>query len=229
MIEKIVQLMDIIVLITKGDYMVKYRLFIFIFFVMILCGCDCSYKLKIDDNNINENISINVIGLKDSENIINKDYYPFHNNLDIIYSKDILNKDNGSYLNLQYNYKPDDFINSVAFCDCFENRNYENNDKYYYFKMSNLIECYYGFDYDIVIETKNKVSYSNADNTQGDLYIWHVTDKNRDKILIEIKILKGQYRSFDILIIICSLLFVIVAGILIYILYKKKRNSCNEI
>lgn len=226
MIEKIVQLMDIIVLIIKGDFM---RRIIFLLFLVLLCGCTGSYKLVIDDNILKENIYVNVTGLNDYSNIISKDYYPFHNNLDIIYKKDIVNKNNSTYLNLEYEYKPEEFINSVSYSDCFYNRTYENNKDYYYIKMNNLMECYYGFDYDIIIETKNKVSYNNADKVSGNSYIWHVNEKNKNKVLIEIKVLKGKYKSTDNIFIFIFIGFVISIALLFYILYKKKSETRNEI
>ena len=222
MIEKVVQLMDIIVLIINGDYMRRY-IFIFLIILILLCGCDGSYKLIIDDNNLKENISISVSDLSDSNNIVNKDYNPFHNNLDIIYKKDIVNKNNNIYLNLKYNYQPEEFINSVAYSDCFYNRTYENTDEYYYIKMNKLVECYYGFDYDIIIETKNKVSYNNADKVNGNSYIWHVNEKNKDNILVEIKVLKGKYKSSENYFIIVCLLFILILLTLIYLIYRKKK------
>ena len=207
----------------------KIKLFIIIICLLILCGCNSSYNLTIDDDIFSEEINLDISNL--SNNITDNSFYPFHNNFDVLYDKNIYSENNYTFLNLKYNFTPSNFINSTAYSDCFLDRKFENNDDYYYFKMYKMIECYYGEDYDINIKTNNKVLYNNADSVKNNVYTWHVNSNNKDDLLIEIKISKYKSNNDKVhnYLLIGIAIVVIVIAIFFFELYNKKKKSRNEI
>ena len=222
--------MDIIDLIINGGFMYKLKLFFIIFIVIFLCGCNSSYNLTIDEDKFIEDIELDVSNLS-NRNIINNNFYPLHKNFDVLYDKNVYNEDNYSFLNLKYSYSPDEFLNSTAYSDCFSDRTFENTDDYFYFKMYKLVECYYGDDYDINIITKNKVIYNNADEVKGNTYTWHVTEDNKDSLLIEIKILKNKYSDDSVYnYLLIGIAIVIIVMVLYFLkVYKNRQLTKDDI
>ena len=197
-----------------------------IFLILLFSGCKGSYNLYIDDNSFREDIKIDTTNL--SSDIIDKDYYPFNYNFSKVFERKIIKDSDVSILDLKYKYSFDEFLNSTSYNSCFADRKYENNKDYYYIYLSDFVECYYGQDYDINIITKNKVLLNNADSVNGNTYTWHVTEENKDKLLIEIKIAKGE-KSFDNSIILYILFGIIVLFIIFAIRwFIKKRSSRND-
>lgn len=201
--------------------------FIFCIIVILLfSGCNGSYNLYIDDKGISEDIYIDTSNL--SNDIINKDYYPFNYDFTKVFDRKISNVDGISILNLKYKYSFDEFLNSTAYNTCFSNRKYENTNDFYYINLNHLVECFYGQEFDINIITKNKVLMNNADSAKGNTYTWHVTEDNKDDLSIEIKIAKGQ-KAFDNSIIV-YVLFGIIVVIIIFTIrwFINKRKVRND-
>lgn len=199
----------------------KFNLFIVIFVVLFLFGCDSYYNLTIDDDKFIEEINIQI-----DNSYLNRDFYPFHNNTNVLYNKELIQNDNNNYVKLSYSYSPNEFLSSTAYSDCFSDRLFENNEDYYHIKMYKLMECYYGEDYVINIKTDNKVIYNNADSVKNNVYSWYVNDDNKDNLLIEIKIskkLKNKNSNF-IAYIICGVIVIT----LLYFVIKYKRDSNNK-
>ncbi len=207
----------------------KFKYILFIFIIICVCGCNSSYNLYFTDDKIEENILINVDSL-DDKGILNRDFYPIHNNVDIVYEKKYVDNKDGSFLNLKYSFLPNEFLNSSSFGDCFLDRTFENNDDYYYLKMSNLAECYYGEGYDINIKTNNKVSLNNADEVNGNTYTWHVNSVNKNNLSIEIRIEKGIKNNTGLsnIIIFSSLFIILFICISIFLVYKKRQSSKDK-
>ena len=204
----------------------KFKFVILLVIMFILSGCNGSYNLYIDNNYFSEDIKIDTLNL--SSDIINRNYYPFNYDLTKVYERKNI-KDNGiSILNLRYKYSFEEFLNSTAYITCFLNRKYENNKDYYYIYLNDLVECYYGQDFDINIITKNKVLMNNADSVNGNTYTWHVTEKNKDNLTIEIKIAKGKLAN-DYSYITYILFGIIVLGVIIVIRkFMNKKEIRNE-
>lgn len=207
--------------------MLKLKFCFFTVLLLVLCGCNSSYNLNIKDNDISENIILDLNNL-DNGDYLNRDYYPFHNNLGLFYKKEVINNNDGNFLSLNYDYSSSEFANSFVISDCFQERTYENEDNYIYIKLKNLSECFYGDSFDINIKTDNVVTINNADSINDNVYTWHVTTENRNDLLVEFKISKGQYvdnsSNYIFIIFVFCLLVIIFISINLYKRYKFRNK-----
>ena len=159
------------------------------------------------------------------------------------------NKKNGigtNYINFQYQYDIEKFENNMFARNCFKHITImkKKNGKSRYGSLllstSNKLLCmdsYSNLDsVDIIISSKYKLMETNADETNDRKYIWHfdrnnyqnkyiyllLNTKKRDLTFCE-RCLEGQY--FNVFTVV--LLLLSVAGIVIFVLYKKgiQRNK----
>ena len=196
--------------------------------VFILCGCTNEYTLTISDKEIKEEINVTIDNSIENKELLKFNYYPLHGNQIDTYKKEI--EENGNYLNvkLEYTYDSEEFGNADSLNQCFENKVVElNNKDYYYFKLSDMNHCVSTDDININIVTKNKVLLHNADSVKGNKYTWHVTSENFDDFVLEIKIAKGSDNST--IIVIATIVLIIVVGLIVYFVYKKRQGNRNDI
>lgn len=216
------------------------KIIILLFLIFLVTGCSSQYNLYISNDNIEENIVLKIekpvidnslnsfVEVDDRVTpFVNGNQYPFYNNYDIVYDKNVIDDNNFYYVTFNYKYKDFDFSNSYLLNSCFEKHIY-SYDKYYYFRLSGQFSCLYSSSMDINIKSDNKVIYNNADEVNKNVYTWHINSQNVSDVLIEMKIDKNN-DSFYLKIFFVGLFIVII--VLLFFLFKflKKTKSCNSI
>ena len=209
---------------------IKYIILLFLFLTLV--GCKQEYNLVVTDTSITEEFKITVDNNEDNLKRLNVKQYPLHANNDILYNKKITK--NGKIISAIFNYfyKPYDFVNANSFNQCFKNKKViVDDEKYYEFNFSDMMDCMYNYNMNINIITKNKVVSHNADKVKGNKYTWYLTDDNKDKFSIEIKIEKGTAKNileqYKILtyVVVGIVSFGIILGVFIVIKKIRKNNK----
>lgn len=172
--------------------------FIIIFcLVLFITGCTGQYNVTINKDTIEEEISAKMEKTDQYNMIINNDFYPLHSNFSKIYSKKVNTDGDLIDLNAKYTYTYDDFANANSFNQCFDDKTVDiySND-YYYIHLTKFTNCVFSANFDINIKSIYKVVSSNADEVKNNVYTWHVTEDNKDKLDVEIKFDRKKVNSF---------------------------------
>lgn len=209
--------------------------------IILLTGCNSEYNLEINDGIFKETIvsdiypdskkTISVEGIEDDDQItpfIEMEQHPFTNDNNIIYDKKIETIDNYQRVTLTYNYQEDEFANSKAINNCFENHNYSYDDKYT-IELSGTFYCLYTDYIDINIKTDYKVLENNADEVNENIYTWHINRQNLDNVSLKIILDKKSIRStfsFNNLVMPIIIIFILLTFVISYIIFRKiKQNN----
>lgn len=214
---------------------------IFVFLCLfILSGCTSIYELKIEGNEFNETITTYIYPgdreydmslFEDTldygdriEAFINRDSYPFFENYDIIYDKNIEKIENYEKVQLKYKYTAEEFKKSNAINLCFHNFDFEEEEDKYIINLSGYFYCLYNNEsLDIIIETKNKVFENNANEVDGNKYIWHINQENYKDI--DIKINMSNKKSNTLLYLITIAICLAMILFIISLIIKRRKES----
>ena len=233
--------------------------FKYLFCILLICficsGCSVTYNLDIDDNlNLDEHISM--VSDNDSES---KRFADYKYNLPINYDADNPNvfenvvdgvdyyeiKKNADNSTMDFNYKYNikKFNNNVFARSCYQSvsimNNYNQVDKRNELLLSTSKEflCFDSYDnldsVTVKIHTSRKVYDNNANSVKGNDYIWNINRENYKDATIYMAIdsdkvdNKVSFIEKHILLILIGLL--IIAGIVLFIILRKRSEQKNEI
>lgn len=218
----------------------KYKFIFSLCFILILCGCSATYEINIKDNKISENLKIietNKFLFDDksnSEMSIRESFYSLVNDDEEFSYKDYSIESLNTDEQLGINYKKNDvgaFKDLSMLAQCYKTPMINVKDNAIYIDTGTRFTCY---DYyknieniQVVINTNHKVLYSNADEENGNRYVWNF-DKDSDmRIEIAYKNKKNIVvdKILPTIIIIVSLLVLLV---FIYIVINKNKKN-NDI
>ena len=160
--------------------------FVLLILLMLLCGCTTNYRLEIKNDSFKEHIefyregNINEEVEEFDENGVEYDD-PFPTSIDQDiealksknYKKTIKSTNDGTLVTLDYTYGENEFSNARSISSCFSNSEFSHKDKYY-IHLSGTFYCRYSNEVKIEIYTKNKVLSNNADEINGNSYIWYI-------------------------------------------------------
>ena len=220
---------------------------IMIIVLLILSGCSNEYNLTIENGKFKEEINIvipksmhqkydSVEGEKNPETYVEEDdqLTPFLNNEQYAvgnkkYNKKVTEDNDNYYVDLSYDYTPEEFENGRVLSGCFEDVKYEYNDDYYLINLSGRFYCLYGKETVINIKTSNIVEDNNSNKVKGDTYTWTINNDNVNDVDISIKVLKKtKVEKYTLIIlIVASVVALISLSLFIYqkITNRKKNNE----
>lgn len=217
----------------------KKILFSTICLIFLLTGCNSQYNLEINNGTFKETIvsdiypdskkSLSVEGIEEDDQItpfLEMDQYPFSNDNNIVYSKTIEMIDDYQRVTLKYKYNENEFENSKAINNCFENYRYFHDDKYI-IELSGTFYCLYTDSLDINIKTDYKVLENNADDVNNNIYTWHINRENLDDVSLRIVLDKSSMSHVNDLLIFIIIIFIILIFVISYIMFRKikQKNS----
>lgn len=219
----------------------KFRKILILIILVLLCGCSNEYTLKISNDKFKENINITIpksmIPVLTQEQIdagieIDDQVTPFVEGKtaslitnDKFYKKKSIEYDDYFNVQMDYTYNENEFKDANSINLCFEYPELDFSESYY-INLQGSFYCLYADSVDIKIETSNKVHFNNADEIQGNTYIWHIDESNSDYVDIKIEVDKGISTSTIFLIIVSCILIIAVAfvGYKFYIRNKEKNT-----
>lgn len=182
------------------------KLFLTILITMLITGCKAKVLIKIDGTHIEENLYY----LKEKSQLIDNDInVTFYNDakpyLDIKGTVEGFSiepiesyNENESAIRMFNNYESfEQFSNSLLLTSCYDlYKISKENENYYNITTSDRFTCFEKYkeldNVELVIETNNDVSYSNADKVENNKYIWNITRTNSENKKISITISKKQ-------------------------------------
>ena len=217
------------------------KLFVTILIVILVTGCKAKVLIKIDGTNIEENLYY----LKEKSQLLNNDIsMTFYNDakpyLDVkgtvegFRVEPIENyNDNTSTMRLYNNYESfEQFSNSLLLEGCYDlYKISKENENYYNITTSDKFTCFERYkeldNVELIIETNNDVSYSNADKREDNRYIWNINKNNSNNKKISITISKNtntkQKIEYEKILIGIGIVTGVLLLVIIFIYIKHKR------
>ena len=221
--------------------------------IFLLSGCSVTYDLEISSNGIDETISISSI-LVDNNNYFIPAFYDsipddvfdvdVNQKIDgVLYYETVKGSDN---IKFSYEFSRDEFIDSNVinmFYSSFNHNKYDydmDGEEDYYMLVA--AGDFFAFDLynqltDITIRIKNnyEVISSNAEQVDGNVYIWNFTPGdnyeinmiyNPDKIIDNRNFFVKLFDKFSLVFI---GIFLLIIGYIVYYLFKKYSDRKNEV
>lgn len=222
----------------------KKKVFFMFVFIIILTGCSAEYNIEFSNESIKENTKITILDsdipkddpvleIEADDRItpfINSDQYPFYDNEEIKYKKDVNKSGDTTTINLDYEFTHEEYLKSNVYNSCFEEKNFDKKGDNYYLSFSGSFYCLYGDSITINVKTNNKVIENNADKVNGNTYTWVINKDNVQDVNINMVISKDS-AIVEKVVIFIVIGVVIVLAIAAYVVYQKikNRDSVNEI
>lgn len=234
----------------------KVKNLIFILVVVTsLSGCTATYNLDISSNNFSESLNISSSSINISTyfapayyNSISYDEYDVDVNQKIdgiIYYNSTFDSSN---VNFDYKFTNKDFSRSNianTFYSFFVFKKYDYNDDgkedYYLLSTSNEFLAFdlYNQLTEVTIKIKNnhEVISNNADEIDGNTYIWYLTPNNISSInmvynpdvIIDNRTFFQKLKDGDYTNIFTISILLFILGLIIYFILKKKGDSRNKV
>ena len=218
----------------------------FLIILFCLTGCTSSYNIKISSGKINESVTSVINGSELSAPymwyynsnyspddpltpFIKNEQYPFVNDFNTVYEKDVKEEYDNYVVTLKYDYTYDEYKKSRAY-NCFENGKFDLKDDLYTIEMGGHFYCLYSDEVAINIETNNKVIKNNADSVNGNIYTWVINSSNLNNknIILSFKESKKIFNLNDPMTrFTIALILLVVIGFTIYlfVINKFKKNN----
>ena len=221
--------------------------------IFLLSGCSVTYDLEISSNGIDETISISSI-LVDNNNYFIPAFYDsipddvfdvdVNQKIDgVLYYETVKGSDN---IKFSYEFSRDEFIDSNVinmFYSSFNHNKYDYNmdgeEDYYMLVAAGDFSAFnlYNQLTDITIRIKNnyEVISSNAEQIDGNVYIWNFTPGDNYEINMIYnpdRVIDNRnffVKLFDKISIVFIGIFLLGVGYIIYYLFKKYSDKKNEV
>jgi len=232
----------------------KVKVILLSVFVLLICsGCSVEYNLDIDKGlKLNESVTIETFNNEEKMKIKDyNSYLPIDINADD-YSVYQEKKDGVEYYNFtkdnnkimfDYLYDVDKFNNNVFARTCYEyvtvmenyNKEEERNELILSTSKEFLCFKYYDSLENVVvkIKTTRDVYSNNADNVEGNTYIWNINKANKEDATINL-VIDGNVTVEKLSFWERNLLFLISVGVfilggVIYLVMKKRSEKVDKI
>ena len=181
------------------------KLFLTMLMVILITGCKSKVLIKIDGTYIEENLYY----LKEKSQLMDNDinvtfyneakpYLGMKGTVEGFRLEPLDNyNENESAIRMYNTYESfEQFSNSILLKSCYDlYKISKENDNSYNITTSDRFTCFERYkkldNVELVIETNNDVSYSNADKVEKNKYIWNITKNNSDNKKISITISKN--------------------------------------
>lgn len=218
----------------------KNKLYLIIPLLLLLTGCTINYNLEINKDSITENISGTVTNEEITPEIegrsdVNPQYYYLYLDDSALitdsnekYTKEITDIEDGKKFNFNYTYNGN-YDKSKLINNCFENHIINENDEYYYIKLSGKFSCLYSDKININVISNYEVLDNNAQKVDGNKYTWVIDSSNNVNINLTVsKTIEysatSKAKTFSTFQLVGLIIFVLLT-IVTYILYKKKNSG----
>lgn len=219
--------------------MKRIKFILIITCLLFLSGCTATYEINIKDNKITEKLRLIETNTTlfdkatDTGWTLRETFESLLNNDDEFsqanYKVKSLNSDN--QLGVEYSANNNSVINSSILNQCYINPSVVEKDGIITIDTGNNFKCYEYYDnletIKVVLKTNHEIISTNADEQDGNTYIWNITKDSNKQIQVsyyekEIK------KSIDIMTVALVLTIIGVIGIIMYLLLKKMKKN-NEI
>ena len=221
----------------------KKKIIILIILLLLVTGCTTDYNLTIEDDSITENIVATIpsssVNKKSNNNNIETDNQtiPFINNPQYVYNEKDgitynkiveLDKLNNYIVTLNYKYTFNDFLQSKAYNNCFQESyiNIEENGTIP-IVFKGKFYCLYGDKININITSSREVLGNNADIVNGNTYTWIIDNNNVDNTNIQLLLSKDKISNSSniIRLLLLSILIIIIIIDIIIVKNKSKKKK----
>ena len=227
-----------------GVFKLKY--FIIVAVILFLTGCGATYNIEIKDNKVYENATLSVpkssLNDKDKNGFTNKEAvdYTFeslhdkYNNQEETktrsFSLEKIDDENNYGLKYSNTLKLSNYEDSPLLEQCYDSVSIVNLNNKFSLRTSNVFNCFDYYEYldnvDIKVISEYKLT-NNADEVEGNTYIWHVNKNNYHNKSIYFTIDSFKASGSDTLaniVLIGVGILAIGAGIWVYFKVKNSNN-----
>ena len=210
----------------------KKKIVVLFILSLFLCGCDVKYDLSIHNGKVSEIVSI-PYDVKQRDAYAKDFYYDIDSmkkyGTEIKKDRFILTNKKVLFENISSNF---------YFQNCFDNIDSFEDKEYYNLGTSEGFKCMYYEQEDIdeiviTLNTFNKVTEHNADETKFGKYIWYFDKYNYKNKRIYFSVKKNDYlwyyRLRGLFIGLGSVLVIVGIGTIIIKVFKNRSNKENRI
>ncbi len=214
------------------------KIFILFIFVFLLTGCTAEYKLDISKSTIEETISIDVdndkLGTEGIEILKNTKQTVLKNNEEYYEQKFEQNADIFN-VNYNYTYETNRFNGSNFISECFPDHSIANGADVLTISTEGSFTCYNRYGSEkvdntrIVITTDLDVLDNNADEINGNNYVWEINEENYYDKPIYIQIDKRSFNVEDLILIISIIVGILLLALVIFIIMRFRYKNINKL
>ena len=233
--------------------MKKLKCIVCLFIFILFSGCTIDYEINIDDSikeqiSISDNIEnqefknqIDVYFLQNQQvlyNQVSDPSYPAVDTNDILYyKKELVDFEDKHILKYNTTFDLENFKYLYSINKCYGNFTVLNNHPYLIITTGNNT-CFDNYSslekINIIINSKYKIVDSNADEIENETLKWHVSKNNYKDHYVYLKLdlteIKNENKELPIYIILLIVFgIVLIAGLLVFLLFKFLNNRNNKI
>lgn len=215
------------------------KILIFVFFIFFLTGCSAKIDVDISNNSINQNF---LITLSSNESKNKTAFLTLYNSfLQVEHSSELLAnyniKDKVSLDKTEASIKYDllNYDSDYALISCFDNSTIEFDNSILSIdaKNFNCFKKYSSLDsLTIEITTEYQVQTHNADQVNGNTYIYNITKQNNKNINFSLKYENYESKGNSVItnnnqsmMLIISLIAIIIFSLLLLFIYQKSKKN----
>ena len=207
--------------------MKKIKIFLLTIMIILLSGCSGNYNITINkDLTVDENVEL-IVNTNGKDNVLKKTLdEEIGNDYKL---QEISNNKTKITFNKKYGSIEDYLSSSVLYNEVFYNKEYDNdlktitlgtNAKIWNKGMTNNFNIE---DIKVSVTSPLKMLSSNADEIDGNKYIWNLNDSSTSKdIFLQYSLLKNKV-NYKSLILLIFLIIALITSIIYYDKYKKKN------
>lgn len=207
--------------------MKKIKIFLLTIMIILLSGCSGNYNITINkDLTVDENVEL-IVNTNGKDNVLKKTLVEEIGNDYKL--QEISNNKTKITFNKKYGSIEDYLSSSVLYNEVFYNKEYDNdlktitlgtNAKIWNKGMTNNFNIE---DIKVSVTSPLKMLSSNADEIDGNKYIWNLNDSSTSKdIFLQYSLLKNKI-NYKSLILLIFLIIALITSIIYYDKYKKKN------
>lgn len=220
----------------KREINMKIKKFLILLCLLLLTGCSATYEINIKNGKITENLKL----IESDKSLFDKEQQSGSTIRELFNSElndeddfttnpyDVKSINTNDTLGIEYNSIYNKEIGGLSGLNqCYKDFKVQVADGIVTIETGNNFECYDYYEFldsvKVVIKTNHKVIDNNADEKNGNSYIWNITKDGNKNIKFSYKETANDNSQY-IVISIIIILFVIIA-----LLFLKKRKKSNEI
>ena len=212
-------------------------------FIVFCTGCSATYNIDIYNGTVDEKLfvketntnlfDININGQNTMRNLfksisVDDEFYKSTATLEHIDTK--------KTIGLKYNnkFKLNEYDSKSIIAQCYENPTIQITDKNISIESGTEFSCFDNYEYldnlKIILKTNHVVLSNNADQVNNNTYIWNVNKSNYNDKSINIRLDINKYKKdyTYIAIIIGTISFIIILGLIIINIIMKKMKKRNS-
>lgn len=215
------------------------KILLSLIFLFLLTGCTAEYKLEINKSSVEETLSINIdgskLGTEGIKLIENNKQLVFDNGQEDYYEQVFEQSNDEFRADYNYEHKNNTFDTTSFISMCYPENSIINTEDTLTISTDGIFACYNMYGNEkventrVVISTNLEVIDNNADEIDGNNYIWTIDETNYYEKPIFIEIDKSGVDFNLISLVVVVIISILIVALIIYLVVRRRYNEMNKI